>query len=279
MADHLTPDGARNVERLRDNPSLQLPEERQPQRGDTAQDEQFELTGRPVTEVHQWLDGEGSEAEARRADARETELWGKITDETERRGRMTTPAPVLDAEPDQKGERRAEVRHPAQSPALMIAYRGPAARNEDTLLLDVIQYALAKGEGSRLVKKLVYDTQLAVSVGVDWGWRLDPGIVLFFLELKPDSDPRKVEEALYAELKRLVDEGLTEREAEIIALIARGLSNQEIADLAYLSINSVKTYIRTAYRKMGVTRRSQAVRWALEHGFVPDHLRVLEPTR
>jgi predicted Zn-dependent peptidase len=121
---------------------------------------------------------------------------------------------VLDAEPEQKGERRAEVRHPAQSPALMVAYRGPAARDEDTLLLDVIQYALTKGEGSRLTKKLVYETQLAVSVGVDWGWRLDPGIILFFLELKPDSDPRKVEEALYAELKRLVAEGLTERELQ-----------------------------------------------------------------
>ncbi len=91
MADHLTPDGAQHQERPRDNPSLQLPEERTP-----AQDEQFELTGRPVTEVHQWLDGEASEAEARRADARETALWAKISDETERRGRMTTPAPVLD---------------------------------------------------------------------------------------------------------------------------------------------------------------------------------------
>ncbi len=92
MADHLTPDGAPTPERqTRDNPSLQLPEERTP-----AHDEQFELTGRPVTEVHQWLDGEASEAEARRADARETELWNKISDETARRGRMTTPAPVLD---------------------------------------------------------------------------------------------------------------------------------------------------------------------------------------
>jgi len=92
MADHLTPDGAATPERLhRDTPSLQLPEERTP-----AQDEQFALTGRPVTEVHQWLDGEASEAEARRADARETALWAKISDETERRGRMTTPAPVLD---------------------------------------------------------------------------------------------------------------------------------------------------------------------------------------
>ncbi len=69
--------------------------------------------------------------------------------------------------------------------------------------------------------------------------------------------------------------GLTEREAEIVGLIASGLSNQEIADRAYLSINSVKTYIRTAYRKIGVSRRSQAVRWAISQGFLPDRTRSL----
>jgi NarL family two-component system response regulator LiaR len=62
---------------------------------------------------------------------------------------------------------------------------------------------------------------------------------------------------------------LSSRESQIVALIVQGLSNQEIADIAYLSINSVKTYIRTAYRKMGVTRRSQAVVWAMQHGFGP----------
>jgi two-component system, NarL family, response regulator LiaR len=60
------------------------------------------------------------------------------------------------------------------------------------------------------------------------------------------------------------------RESEVIALITQGLSNQEIADRCYLSINSVKTYIRTAYRKMGVARRSQAVLWGIQHGFEPD---------
>lgn len=66
-------------------------------------------------------------------------------------------------------------------------------------------------------------------------------------------------------------EGLSAREAETIALITQGLSNQEIADRSFLSINSVKTYIRSAYRKIGVTRRSQAVLWGLQHGFdVPD---------
>lgn len=66
------------------------------------------------------------------------------------------------------------------------------------------------------------------------------------------------------------EHGLTPREAEVVALIARGLSNQDIADLSYLSINSVKTYIRTAYRKMGVKTRPQAVLWLLRHGFDPE---------
>lgn len=62
-------------------------------------------------------------------------------------------------------------------------------------------------------------------------------------------------------------EALTAREGEIVSMIAQGFSNQEIADQAHLSINSVKSYIRNAYRKIGVTRRSQAVGWALDHGF------------
>ena len=69
--------------------------------------------------------------------------------------------------------------------------------------------------------------------------------------------------------------GLTQRESEVLALITQGLTNQEIADRAYLSINSVKTYIRTAYRKIGVERRSQAVSWGMQHGFSPDFARTL----
>ena len=53
--------------------------------------------------------------------------------------------------------------------------------------------------------------------------------------------------------------GLSEREAEIVSLITHGLGNDDIADRLFLSINTVKSYIRTAYRKMGVTSRSQAV--------------------
>jgi len=63
---------------------------------------------------------------------------------------------------------------------------------------------------------------------------------------------------------------LTPREQQVLELITLGLTNQEIADLTYLSINSVKTYVRSAYRKIGVTRRSQAVSWGLRAGFAHE---------
>jgi NarL family two-component system response regulator LiaR len=70
------------------------------------------------------------------------------------------------------------------------------------------------------------------------------------------------------------EQGLTAREAEVVALITQGFSNAEIADRASLSINSVKTYIRSSYRKMGVSSRTNAVLWGLEHGFTPDRVRI-----
>ena len=71
--------------------------------------------------------------------------------------------------------------------------------------------------------------------------------------------------------------GLSPREAEILALITQGLTNKEIAGRVYLSINSVKTYIRSAYRKINVERRPQAVLWGVQNGFRPDTLRTVDP--
>lgn len=62
------------------------------------------------------------------------------------------------------------------------------------------------------------------------------------------------------------ERGLSPRETEILELVCQGLSNQEIAGTLYLSINSIKTYIRSCYRKVGVTSRTQAVRWGITHG-------------
>ena len=69
-------------------------------------------------------------------------------------------------------------------------------------------------------------------------------------------------------------EGLTDREAEILALITQGKSNAEVAALSYLSPNTVKSYIRSIYRKINVSSRTQAVLWGVANGFTPDHHRI-----
>ena len=71
--------------------------------------------------------------------------------------------------------------------------------------------------------------------------------------------------------------GLSAREAEVVALITQGLGNEEIADRMYMSINTVKTYIRTAYRKMGVNSRSRAILWGVDNGFRPDTIGAKAP--
>jgi NarL family two-component system response regulator LiaR len=61
--------------------------------------------------------------------------------------------------------------------------------------------------------------------------------------------------------------GLSQRESEMLSFITRGLTNEEIASRSYLSINTVKTYIRTAYAKIGVRNRAEAVAWGIRNGF------------
>ncbi|TIC79359.1 response regulator transcription factor [Nocardioides sp. GY 10127] len=67
---------------------------------------------------------------------------------------------------------------------------------------------------------------------------------------------------------------LTPRELEILTLITAGLTNGEIGEQLGLSINSIKTYIRQAYRKIDVERRTQAVAWGMANGLVDEDAAV-----
>lgn len=62
----------------------------------------------------------------------------------------------------------------------------------------------------------------------------------------------------------LLKSGISKREAEILLLIHQGLSNQQIADKLFLSESTIKKHISNIFLKLGVERRTEAIKKALE---------------
>jgi len=69
--------------------------------------------------------------------------------------------------------------------------------------------------------------------------------------------------------KKREDLGITRRELDILELIARGLSNREIAEQLFVSENTVKTHSSRVFDKLGARRRTQAVQLGKEFGLLP----------
>jgi DNA-binding CsgD family transcriptional regulator len=69
--------------------------------------------------------------------------------------------------------------------------------------------------------------------------------------------------------ERLKDLGITKRELEILELIARGMSNREIAEKLFVSENTVKTHSSRLFDKLSAKRRTQAVQIGKEMGLIP----------
>jgi two-component system, NarL family, response regulator LiaR len=69
--------------------------------------------------------------------------------------------------------------------------------------------------------------------------------------------------------QKRADLSITPRELEVLELIARGMSNREIAAKLYVSENTVKTHSSRVFDKLGARRRTQAVQLAKEFGLLP----------
>jgi len=69
--------------------------------------------------------------------------------------------------------------------------------------------------------------------------------------------------------KKLGDLSITRRELEILELMAKGLSNREIAERLFVSENTVKTHSSRVFDKLGAKRRTQAVQLGKQFGLLP----------
>jgi zinc protease len=128
--------------------------------------------------------------------------------------------PMRLQEPEQKAERRIVLRGPDLTAYLLMAFHAPQATHPDFFPLIVMDAVLggAKGMGlfggsgnnrsNRLYKALV-DTQLAVSVQSSYQPTIDPDLFSFSVTLAPGVAHQQVEDAIWAELLKVQQEGVT----------------------------------------------------------------------
>jgi NarL family two-component system response regulator LiaR len=86
-------------------------------------------------------------------------------------------------------------------------------------------------------------------------------------EKAPDNSPTREPFAPNTTQQQTL--GITARELEILSLVARGLSNREIAAQLFVSENTVKTHCARTFDKLGAARRTQAVQRGKELGLLP----------
>ncbi len=62
-------------------------------------------------------------------------------------------------------------------------------------------------------------------------------------------------------------ESLTDREQDVLTLLAQGMTNKDIAQSLFLSVRTIEAHLHNIYGKLEVNNRTEAVLWAMEHGF------------
>jgi DNA-binding NarL/FixJ family response regulator len=85
-------------------------------------------------------------------------------------------------------------------------------------------------------------------------------------EEKPSTTPAALEISSASSSIPEHPAGLTPREIEVLRLVAEGLTNAQIAERLFLSPRTVHSHLNSIYQKLGVSSRSAATRFAIEHG-------------
>lgn len=132
------------------------------------------------------------------------------------------------------------------------------AHEEATYIKDCLA---AGARGYVLKRSLAEELQLALAVVSRGGTYLDPLVSAKLQEMLSEPvDPAHAANKL------------SEREIQVVTLIARGLSAKEISKQLTISVKTVETYKARALEKLGVHNRAELVRYAFEHGWLSDEL-------
>lgn len=125
------------------------------------------------------------------------------------------PARSIPEEPEQRGERRIQVKREAQLPFVLAGYRAPNFKHEDSYALALLESLLAQGKSARLYRSLVYEQKIALAVGAEHSLlQTDPQLFYCYVVVAPGQKVEAAEQALYRELERIKQEPPSETELQ-----------------------------------------------------------------
>jgi len=148
----------------------------------------------------------------------------------------------------------------AEIPVLVIS-----AWSTENMIINALQ---AGATGYILKERDDIELKVSIRSVLKGGAPIDPFIarhILNNIPLQTDTPAEAVTGTAGQELHAV---NLTQREHQILNLVASGLSNQEIANHIFLSRHTVETHIRSVYRKLAVTNRTKAISRAREMGLL-----------
>lgn len=126
------------------------------------------------------------------------------------------------------------------------------------LLIGALLILFQLSKASLMVPDMSQDTILALVGAAFIGFGIYVGLKFRKVEVVEVDMPIEIDQSQIQQL------GLSERELEVLELIAEGYSNVEIADRLFLSESTIKTHVSNLFVKLDVKRRTQAVTRAKE---------------
>jgi zinc protease len=120
----------------------------------------------------------------------------------------------IPVEPQHTKEKRVNLDQPWPLPAVVVTYHVPYNGHPDSYPMFVMSKTLSDGQTSRIYRKLVYETGLALTAFGTSSFLEQPGIFSAVALVNPGKSPDEVEKALIAEFDKLKTDGISERELQ-----------------------------------------------------------------